>query len=114
METLCGRRRPVPEINSTTSFMREGAERVAINMPIQGTSADMIKIAMINIHNDLIDKKMKSKMIIQVHDELVFETAEDELESLKLIVTERMEKAIGLNVPVVVDIGWGENWGKAH
>ena len=114
METLCGRRRPVPEINSTTSFMREGAERAAINMPIQGTSADMIKIAMINIQNDLIEKKMKSKMIIQVHDELVFEAQKDELETLKLIVIERMEKAIELNVPVIVDIGLGENWGEAH
>ncbi len=114
VETLCGRRRPVPEINSTTSFMREGAERAAINMPIQGTSADMIKIAMINIQNDLADKKMKSKMIIQVHDELVFEAKKDELESLKSIVTGRMEKAIKLNVPVVVDIGLGENWGEAH
>lgn len=114
VETLCGRRRPVPEINSTTSFMREGAERAAINMPIQGTSADMIKIAMINIQNDLIDSKMKSKMIIQVHDELVFEAKKDELDNLKLIVTERMEKAIELNVPVVVDIGLGENWGEAH
>ncbi len=114
VETLCGRRRPVPEINSTTSFMREGAERAAINMPIQGTSADMIKIAMINIQNDLADKKMKSKMIIQVHDELVFEAKKDELESLKSIVTGRMEKAIKLNVPVIVDIGLGENWGEAH
>lgn len=114
VETLCGRRRPVPEINSTTSFMREGAERAAINMPIQGTSADMIKIAMINIQNDLADKKMKSKMIIQVHDELVFEAKKDELESLKSIVTDRMEKALELNVPVVVDIGLGENWGEAH
>lgn len=114
VETLCGRRRPVPEINSTTSFMREGAERAAINMPIQGTSADMIKIAMINIQNDLADKKMKSKMIIQVHDELVFEAKKDELESLKSIITNRMEKALDLNVPVVVDIGLGENWGEAH
>lgn len=114
VETLCGRRRPVPEINSTTSFMREGAERAAINMPIQGTSADMIKIAMINIQNDLADKKMKSKMIIQVHDELVFEAKKEELESLKSIVADRMEKALELNVPVVVDIGLGENWGEAH
>ena len=114
VETLCGRRRPVPEITSSTSFMREGAERVAINMPIQGTSADMIKIAMINITGDIISKKMKSKMIIQVHDELVFETWPDELDELKSIVKERMEKAIELNVPVVVDMGWGKNWGEAH
>ena len=104
----------MPEINSSSTFPREGAERVAINMPIQGTSADMIKIAMINIHNDLIDEKMKSKMIIQVHDELVFETWPDELDKLKSIVKERMEKAIKLNVPVVAEIGWGKNWGEAH
>jgi len=114
VETLLGRQRPVPEIKSTTSFMREGAERVAINMPIQGTSADMIKIAMIQIHDDLIRNKMKSKMIIQVHDELVFEVKEDELDDLKSIVKDRMEKAVDLNVPVVVDIGVGKNWEEAH
>jgi len=114
VETLLGRQRPVPEITSTTSFMREGAERVAINMPIQGTSADMIKIAMIQIHDDLIRNKMKSKMIIQVHDELVFEAKEDELDDLKSIVKDRMEKAVDLNVPVVVDIGVGKNWEEAH
>jgi DNA polymerase-1 len=114
VETLCGRRRPVPEINSSSTFPREGAERVAINMPIQGTSADMIKIAMIDIQKTLIDKKMKSKMIIQVHDELVFETWPDELDELKLIVKDKMENAIELNVPVVVDMGWGENWEEAH
>lgn len=114
VETLLGRQRPVPEITSTTVFMREGAERVAINMPIQGTSADMIKIAMIQIQKDITDNKMKSKMIIQVHDELVFEAAEDELEDLKSIVKSRMEKAVDLNVPVVVDIGVGKNWEEAH
>ena len=114
VETLLGRQRPVPEINSSSNFPREGAERVAINMPIQGTSADMIKIAMIQIQKDITDNKMKSKMIIQVHDELVFEVREDELEDLKSIVKNRMEKAVDLNVPVVVDIGVGKNWEEAH
>lgn len=112
--TLMGRRRPVPEINSDTVFRREGAERVAINTPLQGTSADMIKIAMINISRILSDKKMKSRMIMQVHDELVFEVSEDELDAMKGIVKENMETAIPLNVPVVVEIGTGKNWEEAH
>ncbi|HPF06567.1 MAG TPA: DNA polymerase, partial [Spirochaetota bacterium] len=112
--TLMGRRRPVPEINSDTVFRREGAERVAINTPLQGTSADMIKIAMINISSELSGKKMKSRMIMQVHDELVFEVFEDELDAMKKLVKEQMESAIPLNVPVVVEIGTGNNWEEAH
>jgi len=112
--TLMGRRRPVPEINSDTVFRREGAERVAINTPLQGTSADMIKIAMINISSELSGKKMKSRMIMQVHDELVFEVFEDELDAMKELVKEQMESAIPLNVPVVVEIGTGNNWEEAH
>lgn len=112
--TLMGRRRPVPEINSDTVFRREGAERVAINTPLQGTSADLIKIAMINISRLLSDRKMKSRMIMQVHDELVFEVHEDELDAMKQIVKEKMETAIKLNVPIVVEIGTGKNWDEAH
>lgn len=112
--TLMGRRRPVPEINSDTVFRREGAERVAINTPLQGTSADMIKIAMINISREIKNKKMKSRMIMQVHDELVFEVYEDELDSMKKMVKEKMETAIPLNVPVVVELGIGNNWEEAH
>jgi len=112
--TLMGRRRPVPEINSDTVFRREGAERVAINTPLQGTSADMIKIAMVNINRELTEKKMKSRMIMQVHDELVFEVHEDELNDVKPLVKEKMESAIKLNVPVVVEIGTGNNWDEAH
>ncbi len=112
--TLMGRRRPVPEINSDTVFRREGAERVAINTPLQGTSADLIKIAMINIARELSAKKLKSRMIMQVHDELVFEVHEDELDEMKKIVKEKMETAIKLNVPIIVDIGIGKNWEEAH
>lgn len=112
--TLMGRRRPVPEINSDTVFRREGAERVAINTPLQGTSADMIKIAMIGISREISDRKMKSRMIMQVHDELVFEVFEDELDAMKKLVKEKMESAIPLNVPVVVEVGTGKNWEEAH
>lgn len=114
VQTLLGRRRPVPEINSTNQFMREGAERVAINTPIQGTSADIIKIAMIQIQNEIDRKGYKSRMILQVHDELVFEVDEKEKDIFEKMVRHKMEKAISLNVPVVVDIGWGKNWGEAH
>lgn len=114
VETLMGRRRPVPEITSETSFRREGAERVAINTPIQGTSADMIKIAMIDIAKEIFSKKLKSRMIMQVHDELVFEVDEDEKKIMEDLVRDKMEHAIKLNVPIAVEIGTGNNWDEAH
>jgi len=114
VQTLMGRKRPVPEITSETSFRREGAERVAINTPLQGTSADMIKIAMINIAKEMKGKKLKSRMIMQVHDELVFEVSEDEMDIMEILVRDKMENAIKLNVPVVVDISTGKNWEEAH
>ncbi|MCL2155466.1 MAG: DNA polymerase I [Leptospirales bacterium] len=114
VKTLMGRKRPVPDINSSTSFRREGAERVAINTPIQGTSADMIKIAMIRISDELKAKKLKSHMILQVHDELVFEVHEDEIDIMKIAVKDIMENALKLNVPIVVDIGIGKSWNEAH
>jgi DNA polymerase I len=114
VKTLCGRRRDIPEIKSDTSFLREGAERMAINTPIQGTSADMIKIAMIGISGDIHRKKLSGMMIMQVHDELVFEIPEKEVEEFALLVRERMEKALELSVPVVVDLGRGKNWEEAH
>lgn len=114
VETLMGRKRPVPEITSGKSFMREGAERVAINTPIQGTSADMIKIAMINITNEMSAKKLRSRMIMQVHDELVFEIRPDEKEIMESLVRDKMENAVKLNVPVFVEIGTGKNWEEAH
>jgi DNA polymerase-1 len=109
-----GRKRPVPEINSTTTFRREGAERIAINTPIQGTSADRIKIAMIKISDEMKRKKLKSRMIMQVHDELVFEVHKDETDIMKVIVKDIMESALKLNVPIVVDIGTGNSWNEAH
>ncbi len=114
VKTLLGRRRPLPDINSDAKFQREGAERVAINTPIQGTSADMIKVAMVNIQKELDARKFKTRMILQVHDELVFEVFESEKEIIQKIVRHEMESAISLSVPVVVDIGWGRNWAEAH
>ncbi len=114
VQTLLGRRRPVPDIASTNQFTREGAERVAINTPIQGTAADLIKAAMIKIQNEIDRKKLRARMLLQVHDELVFEVPPEEKESFASLVRSRMESAIELDVPIVVDMAWGKNWGEAH
>jgi len=112
--TLYGRRRYFADINSRNQNIRANAERAAINMPIQGTAADMIKVAMIRIDGDLRKKKLRSRMLLQVHDELVFEIPPAELEAMKTLVTERMRHAMPLNVPVNVDLGVGKNWLEAH
>jgi DNA polymerase-1 len=113
-ETLLGRRRFLPNINSNNQMLRSSAERIAINMPIQGTAADMIKLAMINIYKEMKKQKFKSKMILQVHDELLFDARKDELEDLKPLVKELMENALKLDVPITVEMGTGENWLDAH
>jgi DNA polymerase-1 len=109
-ETLTGRRRYIADINSGNGTERRAAERIAINAPVQGLAADMIKVSMINIYRVLKERKLKTKMIIQVHDELVFEVFKPELEEVKKIVRENMESAISLKVPVEINIGVGENW----
>lgn len=114
VETLKKRRRYLPNINSQNATVRSAEERQAINMPIQGTAADMIKIAMNNISKYFRENKLKSSMIIQVHDELVFEVHQDELDEVKKVVKKEMEDAIKLKVPVKVDIGIGDNWLDAH
>jgi DNA polymerase-1 len=114
VETIMGRRRYLPDINSANATVRSFAERNAINAPIQGSSADMIKIAMINIFDEFNRAKLKSKMILQVHDELVFDVYRDETDTVKKIVEEKMKTAMPLNVPVVVDINTGNNWLEAH
>jgi DNA polymerase-1 len=114
VETLLGRRRYLNDINSRNSFVRGFAERNAINAPIQGTAADIIKIAMINIHKEFNKNKLLSRMILQVHDELVFNVYKLELEQVKEIVIREMENAYPLNVPLVVDTGSGINWLEAH
>ena len=114
VETMLGRRRPVWDIDSKNHLHREAAKRMAINMPIQGTNAEMIKLAMISIQKELENNKMKSKMILQVHDELIFEVPKNELDLIKPMVIEEMEKALPLSVPIVVDCGHGKSWYEAH
>lgn len=114
VKTIMGRKRPVPEINSPNSNLRQQAERLAINTPIQGTAADLIKIAMINIWKELKLQKLKTKIILQIHDELVFESPEEELKIVMELIKREMEKAIPLSVPLKVDIGYGRNWAEAH
>jgi DNA polymerase-1 len=115
VKTLLGRRRYLRDIDSRNSLARSNAERVAINTPIQGTAADLIKVAMINIHRALLDKKLDTKMILQVHDELVFDVPTGELETVKPIIHELMTTAIpNLKVPILVEMGVGKNWLEAH
>ena len=114
VETMLGRRRYLRDINAHNSVVRNFAERNAVNAPIQGSSADMIKIAMSNIYKAMNDKQLQSKMILQVHDELVFDAVKDELEILKEIVNDKMVNALPLNIPVVVELNTGENWLEAH
>jgi len=112
VQTLLGRRRYIPEINSSNRQVREAAERMAINMPVQGTSADIIKVAMINLHQEMQKRQLKSKMLLQVHDELIFEVPQDELEEMRRLVPETMSTAVKLSVPLKVDIKTGNNWGE--
>lgn len=114
VETILGRKSRLPDINSHNSVVRGYAERFAINAPIQGSAADIIKIAMINIQQKIEDKHLSSKMIMQVHDELNFTVPKSELETLKKIVVEQMQNAVTLQVPLIVDCGTGENWLEAH
>ena len=111
VETLTKRRRSIPEINSSSFQVRNSSERMAINMPIQGTAADVIKIAMININKEIIQKKMLSKMIIQVHDELIFEVPKEEIFLMESMLRETMSNALKLKVPLIVDISYADNWG---
>jgi DNA polymerase-1 len=112
--TLFGRRRAVPEILSRNSVTRQLGERLAINSPIQGTAADIIKIAMINIRKIFMEQNLRSKMILQVHDELLFEIQKQELETIMAVVKKEMEGVITLSVPLNVSISYGKNWAEAH
>ncbi len=112
--TLFGRKRPIPELNNKNRAIRQLGERLAVNSPIQGTAADIIKIAMINIRKRLHTALCKTRMILQVHDELLFEVPETELEVVKCMVREEMEGVLRLSVPLKVDIGYGRNWAEAH
>jgi DNA polymerase-1 len=114
VQTISGRRRYLKDINSQNMVVRGGAERNAVNAPIQGSAADIIKIAMINIQKRLINENWKSKMLLQVHDELVFDVHNSELERIKPMIKEEMESAFVLDVPLEVDMGEGKNWLEAH
>ena len=114
VETLFGRRRYLPDLTSRNGTVRALAERNAINAPIQGTSADIIKIAMINVAKRLVNEKLESKMILQIHDELLFDAVPEEVERLETIVKEEMENVIKLSVPLTVECNHGKNWLEAH
>jgi len=110
VKTLFGRVRPIPDINSKNSNLRGFAERTAVNTPLQGTAADLIKIAMIRIDKAVREQRLKSRMTLQVHDELVFEVPENEIEEMRTLVRQQMEKVHPLTVPLLVEIGVGKNW----
>jgi DNA polymerase-1 len=114
VQTISGRRRYLKDINSQNAVVRGAAERNAVNAPIQGSAADIIKIAMINIHKRLINEGWKSKMLLQVHDELVFDVHNSEIERIKPMIKHEMENAFPLDVPLVVEMGTGQNWLEAH
>lgn len=114
VQTVLGRRRYLKDINSANGIVRSGAERNAVNAPIQGSAADIIKIAMINIYKKLSSENWKSKMLLQVHDELVFDVHKSELEALKPIIKFEMENAFKMDVPLDIEMGTGDNWLEAH
>jgi DNA polymerase-1 len=114
VETITGRRRYLQDINSRNGTIKAAAERNAINMPIQGTAADMIKLAMVNVQTALTEQKLNTRMLLQVHDELIFDLDPNEETAVRALVTEGMKKALDLKCPIEVDIGLGDNWLEAH
>ena len=114
VETICHRRRYLPDINSRNAVVRGFNERNAINAPLQGSAADIIKIAMINVYRRLRGERFESAMVLQVHDELVFDVLPQEREPLEKMVREEMEKVLKLSIPLVADCNGGKNWLEAH
>ena len=112
--TLFGRIRPIPELSSGNFMQRQFGERVAMNSPIQGTAADIIKIAMINVHDRLIRESYKSRLILQVHDELLIETGEEEKDAVVKLLEEEMQQALDMSVGLDVDTAFGYDWYEAH
>ena len=112
MQTLLGRRRYIPEINSSNRQAREAAERMAINMPVQGTSADIIKVAMVKLCREMGKRRLKSRLLLQVHDELIFEVPDEELTEMRRLVPRIMSSALELSIPLKVDLKAGSNWGQ--
>ena len=114
VETLFGRRRYLPDISSRNATVRALSERTAVNAPIQGTAADIIKMAMINVDRKMREAGLKSRMVLQIHDELLFDTIHDEIDTLMSIVKEQMEHVTELSVPLTVECNYGKNWLEAH
>ena len=114
VQTILGRKRFLNDINSRNGMIRSSAERNAINTPVQGSAADIIKLSMINIADELKNNSLKSKLILQVHDELVFDVPLEEVDLIKKIIIDKMENAYKLKVPLTVDLGVGNNWLEAH
>ena len=114
VETITGRRRYLKDIESRNAVVRGHSERNAVNATIQGSAADIIKLAMIEIDRAMRAEGLKSKMLLQVHDELVFDAVEGELEALKALVVEKMEAAVDLAVPMIAEVGTGKTWLEAH
>ncbi|MBT8046746.1 MAG: hypothetical protein KJN67_06265, partial [Pontiella sp.] len=114
VETITGRRRYIRDVNARNHMVRSGAERNAINAPIQGTAADMIKIAMIGIQKMLEERNAKTRLLLQVHDELVFDLALDEKDDLIPLIEDKMKSAIPMEIPILVESGTGTNWLEAH
>jgi DNA polymerase-1 len=110
VQTMRGRRRPIPDIHSQVVALRNAAERMAINSVVQGSAADLIKIAMTNVYKRLRREKSPSKMLLQVHDELVFETPANRVEQEAQVIREEMTGAMSLKVPLKVEVGWAKNW----
>lgn len=113
MRTLYGRIRYIPEIAASNFNQRSAAERIALNTPIQGTAADIIKIAMVRVYRRLQAEGLKSRLILQVHDELIVETTPDEIDTVKALIQQEMSGAAELSVPLVVDVGVGKTWYEA-
>ena len=113
VETLFHRRRSLPEIKSSNFNMRSFGERVALNMPIQGTAADIIKLAMVHVRRRLLEERLKARLIMQVHDELIVECPREEAEQVKALLTEEMERVVSLSVPLTAEAHSGKNWLEA-
>jgi DNA polymerase-1 len=113
-ETLLHRRRYLRDINSRNATSRQGAERNAINTPVQGTAADLIKLAMVRVHRELRERRLKTKMVLQIHDELLFDVPREEADTVRTLVRNAMTTVIDIGVPLDVSIGVGDNWLVAH
>ena len=112
--TLMGRRRDIPELKDSNRMKRMFGERVALNMPIQGTAADIIKLAMVHVWQRLRDEKLQARLLLQVHDELIVEAPENEVEQVKRILKEEMEQVVSYSVPLTAEVGTGKTWLEAH